>query len=354
MLSIIISKGTENQNIMSYKKKSRQNLEQRKEFKEYVSITDIGVLDIKKTGIELISNDEIFVLVNGTNNYWISNHGRLVNNLHGDFRMHKTGNAHFTLSGIERKIDTYTDRLVAEHFLENADPKKYVSIWHIDKNKDNCFYKNLVWVDLAEYFHLKNRNLLLEDLGRQQEYVPYITLKSNNAYSIWNGIYMRCYKDDRVYEGAFMCDLWRNNKDAFVEWWSAEYYECGGESMAVDKDLLFPGNKEYAPDKCCIIPQTLNTMLSNCKKHRMPKWKSSLDLPLGVRYDNGMKMYYGEIRPYGHDEVIRLSYWKTPEQAFEEYKIHKQADILIMADKYKNKVPKKVYDALLKVEIKPY
>ncbi len=79
-----------------------------------------------------------------------------------------------------------------------------------------------------------------------------------------------------------------------------------------------------------------------------------MDLPLGVRYDSKMKMYYGEIRPYGHDEVIRLSYWETPEEAFEEYKRHKQADILIMADKYKNKVPKKVYDALLRFEVKPY
>ena len=36
------------------------------------------VLDIKKSGIELIADDEVFVLVNGTSNYWISNHGRLV------------------------------------------------------------------------------------------------------------------------------------------------------------------------------------------------------------------------------------------------------------------------------------
>ena len=28
--------------------------------------------------------------VNGTNNYWISNHGRMTNNLHGKFYMHKT------------------------------------------------------------------------------------------------------------------------------------------------------------------------------------------------------------------------------------------------------------------------
>jgi hypothetical protein len=37
----------------------------------------------------------------------------------------------------------------------------------------------------------------------------------------------------------------------------------------------------------------------------------------------------------------------TPEEAFAEYKRHKQ-------DKYKNKVPKKVYDALLRVEVRQY
>ena len=65
---------------MSYKKKA----EQRKEFKEYLSISDKLVLDTKKYGIGLISEDGIFVLVNGTNNYWISNYGRLVNNLRGN------------------------------------------------------------------------------------------------------------------------------------------------------------------------------------------------------------------------------------------------------------------------------
>ena len=307
-------------------------------------------MDIKKSGIELIADDEMFVLVNGTNNYWISNHGKTVNNLHGDFRMHKTGYAHYTLSGVDKKIETYTDKLVAEHFFEK--PDKCDKIWHIDRNRDNCYYRNLIWVNNEEYMDLQRGIVLVEELGRQQEYIPYITLKSNVAYSIWNVIYIRCYKDNN---SSFMCDLWRYNKDSFAEWWVSEYYECDGESMAVDKDLLFSGNKEYTPNKCCIIPQTLNTMLSNCKKHKLPKWKvARMELPLGVRYDSGMEMYYGEIKPCGHDEVVRLSYWNTPEEAFEEYKRHKQADILIMADKYKNKVTKKVYDALLRYEVKPY
>ncbi len=170
---------------------SKKKLEQRKEFKEYLSIADKRVLDIKASGIELIANDEIFVLVNGTNNYWVSNHGRTVNNLRNNFHMHKTGYAHYTLSGIDKKIETYTDKLVAEHFLER--PDKCNKIWHIDRDKNNCYYRNLIWVNNEEYIDLQRGIILVEELGRQQEYIPYITLKSNAAYSIWNGIYIRCY-----------------------------------------------------------------------------------------------------------------------------------------------------------------
>lgn len=143
---------------------------------------------------------------------------------------------------------------MAEHFLEK--PEKCNRIWHIDRDKNNCFYRNLVWVSNEEYIDLERDILLVEELGRQQEYIPYITLKSYVAYSIWNGIYNRCYRDDEAYEGATMCDLWLYDKDAFAEWYSTNYYEVLGESMAVDKDLLYPDSKEYAPDKCCLLPQT--------------------------------------------------------------------------------------------------
>ena len=105
----------------------------RKEYRDYISIIDRRVLDTKKAKIKLISDDEIFVLVNNTNNYWISNRGRLVNNLRGYFYIHKNGYAHYTLTAIcgvdTYAFDTYTDKLVAEHFLEK--PNKCDKIWHI-------------------------------------------------------------------------------------------------------------------------------------------------------------------------------------------------------------------------------
>lgn len=54
---------------------------ERKEFREYIKISDDKVLDTKKYGIELLGDDEIFVQVQNTECYWISNYGRLVNNM---------------------------------------------------------------------------------------------------------------------------------------------------------------------------------------------------------------------------------------------------------------------------------
>ena len=105
--------------------------------------------------------------------------------------------------------------------------------------------------------------------GRNQEYVPYITSSKNRAFDIWQGIFRRCNKKSsrKCYDNSVICDSWARDPESFLEWYWANNYECEGESMAVDKDLLYPGNKVYAPDKCCILPQTLNTMLSNSKKH---------------------------------------------------------------------------------------
>lgn len=330
--------------------------------KEHISIINENVLDTKKHNIELIADDEIFVSVRGMQNYWISNHGRLLNNLKGYWYIHRnnTNNpdrcTHYTLfdtsSETREKIEAYTDKLVAEHFLEKPSANQ-TKVWHIDRNKSNCFYKNLIWVTEFQYRKLRSGQSV--EL-HQQKYIPFITLKGNKAYNIWNGIYKRCYCRDDIYEGAYMCDLWKNDIKAFVKWWNENYYEIPGETMAVDKDLLVPGNKEYAPDKCCILPQTLNTMLSNCKKHRVSKGRrvKGVPMPLGVRYDKFRKKYYAVYRPCGHQESITLSYWDTHFEAFEEYKKHKQADVIVMADKYKDLIPEKVYEALVNLEIKPY
>lgn len=341
-------------------KKEMIKRKQRKEFWEFADLTDARVLDLAKAEITPLSKEEVFVQVKDSHNYWISNYGRMVNNLRKYFYMHKTGNVHYTINlvdeyGEKYKKETSPAELVAEQFLERNSETTW--IWHIDEDLSNNYYKNLLWVSWDEYTSLNRGYVKVEDIDRNQEYIPYITSSRNRAFGIWQGINHRCNKKSnrRCYDDSVICDSWARDPELFMEWYWANYYECEGESMAVDKDLLCPGNKVYAPDKCCILPQTLNTMLSNSKKHYFSRRtrRNNPVLPLGVRYSNSHEKYYGVFMPCGGESIV-LGYWDTPEEAFAEYKRHKQADIIIMADRYKNKIPKHVYDALLKVDVKPF
>lgn len=350
-----------------------KRLKARKEFRKYIKITDDKVLGLDKAGIERIANNEVFVQVEGTKFYWISNYGRLVSNIRSKhkYKLHKSnsgnnkGSVHYTLitydiDGSSYRTETNCAKLVAKHFLEKRNGQNRV--WHIDRNVNNNYYKNLVWVTGSEYDKLRKEVISVEDLGRQQEYLSYVSNKNINPYNIWAGIYQRCYERESTsknvnhcYDESFMCDSWRYDKDAFAEWYNAGYYDCDGEIMMVDKDLLFPGNKEYAPDKCCLLPQTINSALASCTKRRnFSRLRKTKNLPIGVRYDECRKKYYAEIRPFGHDRMVPLSYFDTPEDSFEEYKVIKKAELMILAVRYKSKIPDKIFRALMQYEIKPY
>ena len=50
---------------------------------------------------------------------------------------------------------------------------------------------------------------------------------------------------------------------------------------------------------------------------------------------------------------LKLGYFNTSKEAFLEYKKHKEAPIIVMADRYKGKIPDKVYKEMMdwKIEI---
>ena len=312
--------------------------------------------------VKLINVFETFVQIEGTNNYWMSNYGRIVNNLRNPFKFHVHNQTdHYTINffdtdGSIYKQDYKTEQLMGKLFLKN--PNKYTKIWFLDGNKNNFYYKNLVYVSESDYTALTCKKKSIEDINITQEYYEYPNKARQKAYAIFIGIYNRCYKkDDSVhdcYDGATICQEWLDNPELFVDWYLKNYYSVKEESMAVDKDLFGNGSLVYSPKTCCILPQTINTMLSNSKKHNNPNYVTAANLPLGVRYDEKKKVYYGEITPFGHDEAIILTEWSTAEEAFAEYKIIKKSDIIIMAIKYKNYLPERVFEALMQYEVKPY
>lgn len=324
---------------------------------------------------------EVFVRVEGTENYWISNYGRCVNNLnHKDkntFYKHKEGKCHYTVFEIERypvknkkgkptgeievnryKRETTPEDLVVDAFLVKY--KDRFKVWHKDGDESNNWYKNLLTVTPDDYKNLKSGKVTWQELNLEQEYIEYENKASLQAYRVYNGIRERCgyTKDnDRIrkcYDNTTMCREWLDNPKSFVKWYLEHYYECGDESTQVDKDLFGNGSDMYAPDFCCILPQGLNTMLANAKKHYKEGETPDNVLPLGVSYNSKTGKYTSSIQFTGAEKSIPLSEWDTAEEAFEEYRVLKKADILVVAAKYKNSIPDYIYDRLLTVEVKPY
>lgn len=332
---------------------------------------------------------EVFVRVKGTENYWISNYGRCINNLNRKdkttFYEHKQGD-HYTIFEIERakvfitqkgkptkrrnkytktkivenkfRRETSAGKLVAETFLVQYDRRS--SVWHKDGNKYNNWYKNLLMVTLQDYKKLLKGEITWQELNLEQEYIEYENKASSQAYRVYNGIRTRCKdtkNDDRIrkcYDEVTMCQEWKDNPKTFVKWYFEHYYTVDDEEMDVDKDLFDGGSKIYSPETCCILPKSLNAILTNFKKHYREEQNIENTLPYGVSYNGKKKKYYSDIQFTGTEKTVKLSEWDTPEEAFKEYKMMKQADMLMVAAQYKNKIPDYIYHKLLEVEIKPY
>ena len=233
-------------------------------------------------------------------------------------------------------------------------------MWHKDGDESNNWYKNLLTVSPQDYKDLKAGKVTWQELNLEQEYIEYENKASSHAYKVYDGILARCkdtVDNENVrdcYNKSTMCQKWLDEPKEFVKWYLNHYYECDGEEMDVDKDLFGDGSGMYHEDFCCILPKGLNTLLANSKKHYEKGQTPDDVLPLGVRYNSKTNKYYGEIQFTGTDRQISLSEWDTPEEAFAEYKMMKQADILLVVAKYKESIPDYIYDRFLTVEVKPY
>lgn len=161
-------------------------------------------------------------------------------------------------------------------------------------------------------------------------------------YKIWRNMLERCYcektqKRFPTYKGCTVCDKWKTFSN-FKKWFH-EHYIDGWE---LDKDILFKGNKEYSFDKCCFVPHEINSMFTKSEAKRG-------DYPIGVsKHGNGFR-----ARVLTLNKTVNIGTYKTAEEAFDAYKRVKEEYIRLIAEKWKEKLNPRVYNALhnYKVEI---
>ena len=170
-------------------------------------------------------------------------------------------------------------------------------------------------------------------------------------YQTWTNMIKRCYDEEHRYKNpayydVSVCDEWLYYPN-FYEWIrSQENYNIlmSINDMAIDKDILVKGNREYKPDRCCLVPTNVNNILLKSDAIRG-------DLPLGVHYAKKNKKYIASCG--GKKNHTYLGIYSTPEEAFEVYKEFKERQIKKLAEEeyQKHTIIKPCYEALMNYKI---
>lgn len=178
---------------------------------------------------------------------------------------------------------------------------------------------------------------------------PNIDLEYKKSYDKWRGMITRCYNEKSLakaptYRGCTVSEEWLFYPN-FKKWFDENWYEIEGQRMHLDKDILHKGNKIYSSDTCIIVPERINTMFTHCDANRG-------DLPIGVNYLKKEGKYRAQCNSENHGNV-NLGSFDNPVDAFYKYKPYKESSIRIVAQEYKDRIPKELYNAMInwKVEI---
>lgn len=164
--------------------------------------------------------------------------------------------------------------------------------------------------------------------------------KSTTVDRAWRNMLRRCYyaktsNEFPTYYGiCTVCDEWHDFQN-FAEWYENNYIEVKGR-LHIDKDILYPGNKEYSPEKCMLVPQRINMLFVN--------HPNDSGLPSGITKvkNDRFKAEYN---------AKQLGYYTTFKEAFVSYKKAKEEAIKRIAEDYKTIISEKLYYALINYEV---
>ena len=247
------------------------------------------------------------------------------------------------------------------------------------KDKESPNFKNRVGekfitnegyeVEIIEYFDCNNVTLKLKDnnvltnirfsaIKKGQVKNPYhksvygvgcigvgLYSTTNNVlhYNCWRSLLQRCYDKNYqqkypTYKDCAVDTLWHNFQN-FAQWFEENYVE----GWNLDKDILIKGNKIYSFNTCAFVPHEINQLFVKSNKIRGI-------YPIGVIINKEEK-FVAKIKNRG---IVRhLGTFDTIERAFQTYKTEKEKYIKEVADKWKDLIDPRVYEAMYnyKVEI---
>ena len=161
-------------------------------------------------------------------------------------------------------------------------------------------------------------------------------------YMLWNSMLKRCYSDKYQKKQPTYkdCEVSENFKsyEYFYEWCHKQI-GFDSEGWQLDKDLLVKGNKIYSESTCVFIPKEINQLLT---KRTSSRGKHLI----GVYWDKTNKAFKARVsKNKGKQE--HLGFFKTELEAFNAYKTAKESFVKEQAEKWKDKIDERAYEALM-------
>ena len=165
-------------------------------------------------------------------------------------------------------------------------------------------------------------------------------------YVLWCHMLTRCYSDvykkkRPTYEGCEVGDNFKSY-EYFYEWCHKQI-GFGNSGWHLDKDLLVKGNKIYSEDSCIFIPSEINTLL-------VKREASRGEHLIGVSWHKTRKVFVAMVnKNKGKPEYLGL--FNTEIEAFNTYKEAKESFIKEQAEKWKDEIDDRAYNALMNYQV---
>ena len=178
--------------------------------------------------------------------------------------------------------------------------------------------------------------------------------KKTKEYETWRGMLKRCYDEkylikEPTYNKCSISDEWLIY-DNFYNWViNQENYgkwHTGGREWAIDKDIIYKGNKLYSKETCFLVPKNVNALFTNRKLHRGK-------YPIGVDYYEHLNGFRAScMNPFTKKQEY-IGIYSSPEQAFYAYKKYKENIIKLVAEQeyIKGNITKKCMLCMLQYKI---
>lgn len=165
--------------------------------------------------------------------------------------------------------------------------------------------------------------------------------KKLKSYHVWRQMLFRCYSKyvskRKTYMGCTVCNEWFKYSN-FKKWFDENYVE----NWCLDKDILSHKNRKvYSPETCCFVPNEINVLFNRHKNHRS---KTGI---MGVQLFRGK--YVATLSKYGKSKIIGS--FDDINKAKDLYKSEREKYIKEVANKWKEKIKEKVYNAMINYEV---